>query len=186
MAARMLLVGHSNSGRTQQVIDALLVGARDPEIGDVEVRDVPALEATADDFRWATGVLLATPAHFGYMSGALKHCFDTVYEPLLDDTRGLPYALVVKGRSEPAGVYEVLDYHTPESFPNFMEAMNHYKEGVAQYRVGNWDKGIKAFRESQALNPNDQLLEIYIARCEYLKASPPEGAWNGIWVMTSK
>ena len=64
---------------------------------------VPALEATADDFRRASGVLLATPAHFGYMSGALKHCFDTVYEPLLDETRGLPYALVVKGRSDTDG-----------------------------------------------------------------------------------
>jgi adenylate cyclase len=94
--------------------------------------------------------------------------------------------VVVKGRSEPAGVFEVLDYHTPESFPNFMEAMNYYKEGVAHYRAGNWDKGIKSFRDSQALNPKDDLLRIYIARCEYLKASPPEGEWNGIWVMSSK
>jgi len=101
--ARLLVVWHSNSGRTQQMVDALLAGARDPDAGDAEVRDVPALEAVADDFRWATGVLLATPAHFGYMSGALKHCFDTVYEALLEDTRGLPYALVVKGRSDTDG-----------------------------------------------------------------------------------
>ena len=101
--ARLLVVWHSNSGRTRQLVDALLLGARDPDAGAVEVRDVPALEAVPDDFRWATGVLLATPAHFGYMSGALKHCFDTVYEPLLDDTRGLPYALVVKGRNDTDG-----------------------------------------------------------------------------------
>ncbi len=101
--ARLLVVWHSNSGRTRQMVDALLAGARDPDAGDVEVRDVTALDATVDDFGWATGVLLATPAHFGYMSGALKHCFDTVYEPLLDQTRGLPYALVVKGRSDTDG-----------------------------------------------------------------------------------
>jgi adenylate cyclase len=67
-----------------------------------------------------------------------------------------------------------------------MEAISHFKEGIAHYRAGNWDKGIKSFRESQALNPDDRLLDTYIARCEYLKASPPEGEWNGVWVMTSK
>ncbi len=101
--ARLLVVWHSRSGGTQAMVDAVLTGARDPEAGDVEVRDVPALEAAADDVRWATGVLLGTPANFGYMSGALKHFFDEVYDDLLDETRGLPYALFVKGRSDTDG-----------------------------------------------------------------------------------
>ena len=32
--AELLVVWHSNSGRTQQMVDALLAGARDPEAGD--------------------------------------------------------------------------------------------------------------------------------------------------------
>jgi multimeric flavodoxin WrbA len=101
--ARLLVVWHSNAGHTQEMVDAVLAGARDPEASDAEVRDVPALEASADDVDWASGLLLGTPAHFGYMSGALKHFFDTVYDDLLDETRGLPYALFVKGRSDTDG-----------------------------------------------------------------------------------
>jgi multimeric flavodoxin WrbA len=101
--ARLLVVWHSRSGGTQAMVDAVLAGARDPEVGDVEVRDVPALEATAEDVRWASGVLLGTPANFGYMSGALKHFFDEVYDELVDESRGLPYALFVKGRSDTDG-----------------------------------------------------------------------------------
>jgi multimeric flavodoxin WrbA len=101
--ARLLVVWHSKSGRTHDLLDAVLAGARDPDAGDVEVRDVPALEAAVDDVRWASGLILGTPANFGYMSGALKHFFDTVYDDLQEQTRGLPYALFVKGRSDTDG-----------------------------------------------------------------------------------
>jgi multimeric flavodoxin WrbA len=100
---RLLVVWHSRSGRTHDMVDAVLTGARDPDAGDVEVRDVRALEAVADDVVWANGLLLGTPANFGYMSGALKHFFDEVYDDLLDRTRGMPYALFVKGRSDTDG-----------------------------------------------------------------------------------
>jgi adenylate cyclase len=37
-----------------------------------------------------------------------------------------------------------------------------------------------------ALHPGDKLSATYIERCEYLKAHPPEGKWEGVWVMKSK
>ena len=101
--AKLLVIWHSNSGATQEMVDAVLAGCRDPEAGDVEVRDVHALEATADDVLWCDGVILGTPAHFGYMSGALKHFFDTTFKALVKETRGLPYALFVKGRNDTDG-----------------------------------------------------------------------------------
>ena len=36
------------------------------------------------------------------------------------------------------------------------------------------------------MNPHDRLSEIYIGRCEALKKRPPEGEWNGVWVMDVK
>ncbi len=104
--AKLLVVWHSNSGATQEMVDRVLAGARDPEAGDVEVRDVPALEATADDVLWCDGVILGTPAHFGYMSGALKHFFDTTFKALVKETRGLPYALFVKGNTDTDGAVQ--------------------------------------------------------------------------------
>jgi len=93
--------------------------------------------------------------------------------------------VIVKGKTEPVEVYEVLDFHTDETFPNLMEAVNHFKSGRQFYNKGEWDKAIKAFNEAIGLNPNDKLAKTYIERCEHLKADAPAD-WNGVWVMTSK
>jgi multimeric flavodoxin WrbA len=51
----------------------------------------------------ADGYLFGTTANFGYMSGALKHFFDTVYYPSLDHVAGRPYGLWVHGNSDTVG-----------------------------------------------------------------------------------
>ena len=94
--------------------------------------------------------------------------------------------VVVKGKTKPVGVYEILDYHSEESFPHLMDVVNQFNDGIAKYRAPRWDAAIKAFQEALRLNPNDKLSEIYIERCETLKASPPDGEWNGVWVMEEK
>jgi len=95
-------------------------------------------------------------------------------------------AVVVKGKTQPVAIYEVLDYHTEETFPNLMDAVNRFRDGLARYRQGKWDAAIGAFREARELNSKDKLAEIYIERCEQLKAHPPGDEWNGVWVMTEK
>ena len=93
--------------------------------------------------------------------------------------------IIVKGKTEPVGVYEVLDYHTDESFPNLMESVNHFKEARKNYRAGSWDKAIKSFKECLKLNANDALSQTYIDRIEGLKKNPPKN-WDGVLTMTSK
>ncbi len=94
--------------------------------------------------------------------------------------------VVVKGKTEPVAVYEILDYHTEESFPNLMETLNHFKSGRELYRTRKWDKAINAFGEALSLNPSDKLSGMYIDRCKHLQANPPADDWDGIWVMKSK
>ncbi len=94
--------------------------------------------------------------------------------------------VVVKGKTKPVGLYEVLDYHTEETFPNLMEAVNYFKDGIRNYRECQWDKGIEAFKKTLALNPGDSLSQTYIDRSEHMKKNPPGNDWDGIWVMTSK
>ncbi|WP_285734445.1 flavodoxin [Nocardiopsis sp. ATB16-24] len=101
--ARLLIVHHTVSPATQELLEAVLDGARDDEIEGVEVRTEAALSATASDLFGADALILGTPANIGYMSGALKVFFDTVYYPAQETTRGLPYGLYVHGDNDTAG-----------------------------------------------------------------------------------
>ncbi|MGS2805458.1 flavodoxin family protein [Nocardia sp. MW-W600-9] len=101
--ARLLLVHHTPSPHTQAMFEAVVAGATDPEIEGVEVVRRAALAVTAVDVLEADGYLLGTPANLGYMSGALKHAFDTVYYPCLDSTRGRPFGLYVHGNEGTEG-----------------------------------------------------------------------------------
>ena len=93
--------------------------------------------------------------------------------------------VVVKGKTEPVRVFEILDYHTEETFPKVMEALNYFKSALGYYYDGKWDDAVHGFNEVLALNPEDVLSNTYVERCGQLKANPPDD-WNGVWVMTSK
>ncbi|QGG96049.1 flavodoxin family protein [Actinomarinicola tropica] len=100
---RLLVVHHTPSPPTHTLLQAVRSGAEDDAIEGVEVVLRPALALTVPDVLDADGYLLGTPANFGYMSGALKHAFDTIYYPCLDATGGRPYALWVHGNDDTAG-----------------------------------------------------------------------------------
>lgn len=100
---RLLLVHHTPSPAMQSLLEKAREGASHPDLADVELVVRPALGATAVDVLDADGYLLGTPANFGYMSGALKHFFDTVYYPCLDATVGRPYGLYVHGNDDTGG-----------------------------------------------------------------------------------
>jgi len=94
--------------------------------------------------------------------------------------------VIVKGKTEPVGVYEVVDYHDKSTFPNMIEVLGHFNNGIEYYNEGRWDDAIKLFKEALAGNPDDKCSQMYIERCEHLIANPPEGEWDGVWVFTSK
>ena len=77
--ARLLIVHHSPTEPCSGITDAVVAGAYDEAIEGVEVVVRQALEASAEDVLAADGYLLGTSANFGYMSGALKHFFDTIF-----------------------------------------------------------------------------------------------------------
>lgn len=101
--ARLLIVHHTVSPATRELLDAVLEGARDDEVEGVEVEVRAALAATPTDLLAADAVVLGTPANIGYMSGALKHFFDTVYYPVQVDRQGMPFSLYVHGDNDTSG-----------------------------------------------------------------------------------
>jgi multimeric flavodoxin WrbA len=107
--ARLLVVHHTPSPATQEMLEAVLAGARDDAIEDVEVVVRPALTASVVDALEADGYLLGTPANIGYISGALKHFFDTIYYPCLEETKGRPFAAYVHGNLDTAGAVRAIE-----------------------------------------------------------------------------
>ena len=93
--------------------------------------------------------------------------------------------VIVKGKTEPVGVYEVLDYHNDKTFPNLMDVVNYFNEGRKKYKLGDFKGSIKSFNQCLKGNKNDKLSETYIDRCNLLIRDNPKD-WNGIWVMKSK
>lgn len=105
----LLIVAHVPSPNTQRLRDAVLEGARDPEIANVEARWVAPLEAGPDDVLAAGAVILGTTENLGYMSGALKDFFDRSYYPCLEKTQGLPYAAYIRGRHDGTGTKRAIE-----------------------------------------------------------------------------
>ena len=118
-------------------------------------------------------------AHILVSDSTLKHQRGTYRTRELD-------LVVVKGKTQPVAIYEVLDYHTEESFPNIAEVLVLFKDGLLGYRARRWDQAIRLFGEALALNQNDKPSQLYIERAEHLKANPPPDDWAGVWVMESK
>ncbi|MCW2606926.1 MAG: uncharacterized protein JWO60_1619 [Frankiales bacterium] len=98
---RLLVVHHTPSPALQELLEAVREGAAlVPEV-DVVVR--PALTCSPVEVLECDGLVLGTPANLGYMSGALKHFFDTAYYPCLDATVGRPFGLYVHGGDDVGG-----------------------------------------------------------------------------------
>lgn len=118
---QLLVIHHSPTRSLRALTEAVVAGANDDEIDGVEVVVTDALafargEADHRDLLDADGYVLGTTANFGYMSGALKHVFDSTFlqigGALSDDGSGAesagattrrPFGLYVHGRYDLTG-----------------------------------------------------------------------------------
>jgi multimeric flavodoxin WrbA len=119
--ATLLVIHHSPTRALQSISERVLAGTRDEAIEGVDVVERTALDfatgvASYEDILDADGYLLGTTANFGYMSGALKHVFDSTFLQIggaLDPTgaagesagrtKGRPFGLYVHGRYDTTG-----------------------------------------------------------------------------------
>ncbi|HSH43504.1 MAG TPA: hypothetical protein VK973_15395 [Arenicellales bacterium] len=99
----LLIVAHCPSPNTRALADAVLRGASSEEIDGVEARLLAPLDAGPDDVLGADAIIIGSTENFGYMAGRIKDFFERVYYPCLEETRGLPYALYIKGGHDGTG-----------------------------------------------------------------------------------
>lgn len=104
MTGRMLLVvAHAPSPNTEQMRDAVVAGARSPEVEGVETLVLSPFAAQPEHVLAAHAIVLGTTENLGYMSGALKDFFDRCYYPCLEKTQGLPYACYIRAGHDGTG-----------------------------------------------------------------------------------
>ena len=106
---RLLIIhgGHAG-GRTHRLVQAVQLGVL--ATGEaIDVRTRPALEAGVDDLLWAHALLIGTPEHFGYMSGAVKDFMDRTFYPVEGKVEGLPYAVFVSAGNDGLGAVTAIE-----------------------------------------------------------------------------
>ena len=94
--ARLLIVWHSRTGGTRQMVEAAAEAAR----AEIETLVKPAAEASPEDLIGASGYLFAAPENLASLSGAMKEFLDRCYYPVLGRIEGRPYAQMVCAGSD--------------------------------------------------------------------------------------
>ncbi len=73
----ILIVFHSQTGRTKTMAQAVAKGAKSIENISTILKE--ARETTLDDLLNSDGLAFGSPEYFGYMAGAIKDLFDRTY-----------------------------------------------------------------------------------------------------------
>jgi len=104
----LLIYGGHTGGRIEKLTAAVVAGVGSLS-EEVELRSLPALSAGVDDLLWANGLLIGTPEHFGYMSGAVKDFLDRTFYPVEGKVEGLPYAIYVSAGNDGTGAVSSIE-----------------------------------------------------------------------------
>lgn len=105
--AKILIVYHSQTGKTQKMAQAVAEGAK--SIEGVEVMLKKAADATAEDLLTADGLAIGTPENFGYMSGMVKDFFDRTYYSTYEKVLRKPFAVFISAGNDGTGALRAIE-----------------------------------------------------------------------------
>ena len=97
----LLIVYHTMTGGTSQMVEAAAAGALSEGALRVDVRH--ARDCNAEQLLAASSYIFATPENLASMSGLMKDFFDRTYYAALDRLNGRPYAAMVCAGSDGQG-----------------------------------------------------------------------------------
>jgi adenylate cyclase len=90
----------------------------------------------------------------------------------------------VQGKAHPVKVYELLGLAADS--PRHSDLVSRFGKGLEAYRGGQWKTAIDIFQDLVRDYPLDGPSHVFTKRCRNLLAQPPEGTWDGIFVMKGK
>jgi multimeric flavodoxin WrbA len=106
---QLLVIAHDPSPHLRALKQAIVDGARSPEIEGVDVQCLSPFDTGVDHVLAADALILLTPENLGYMSGALKDFFDRCFHDLDGRTDAMPYALVVRAGHDGTGTRRAVE-----------------------------------------------------------------------------
>jgi two-component system sensor histidine kinase ChiS len=94
--------------------------------------------------------------------------------------------VIVKGRSKPITIFEVLDGE-PEQIMNFkLETQAHFEKGMRRYQARDFTEALFHFNEVLSVYPDDKAAILYLERATRFAREGVPSDWEGITVMTEK
>lgn len=119
--------------------------------------------------------------------GTLIMIAESTYEEIKDQIIARELDLiVVKGKTLPIKVYELISLKEDSIDKNFMECCNLYHDGLNFYRERKFDEAIDKFKKAVEIHPEDYPSKMYLKRCQELKQNPPDENWDGVFIMKTK
>ncbi|MCG8316453.1 MAG: flavodoxin family protein [Pseudomonadales bacterium] len=106
---KLLIIAHAPSKNTKKMANAVVKGATNPEIEDVEVVCKAPLDTQPDDIISAQAVIIGTTENLGYMAGLVKDVFDRCYYPCLEKTQGFPFAFYIRAGHDGTGTQRAIE-----------------------------------------------------------------------------
>jgi len=105
--AKILIVYHSQTGKTQKMAQAVYEGAKSIEGVDVILKK--PTNATLEDLLAADGLAVGTPENFGYMSGMIKDFFDRTYIGAQEKVFRKPFVVFISAGNDGTGALRAIE-----------------------------------------------------------------------------
>jgi adenylate cyclase len=94
--------------------------------------------------------------------------------------------VIVKGRTEPIDIYEVLDAETEDRRMLKQQTLLEFEQSVEAYRHAEFIIAQQGFERVLRVNPGDKTAQMYCDRIQALLEQGIPDDWQGIWRFTRK
>lgn len=93
---------------------------------------------------------------------------------------------LVKGRTEPIAVYEVLDAEQETIRELKLQTLPDFEQGLKHYYDRELTQAKACFKRMVAVNPLDKTAKLYLERLERLVTEGVPNNWSGVWAFAQK
>ena len=108
MTKQLIVIAHTPSKNLITLAQAVIKGSNAANCCQVTAKVISPLVVQPLHIQQADAIILITPENLGYISGALKDCFDRCYYPCLDVTQGKPVAAIIRAGHDGTGSQRAL------------------------------------------------------------------------------